>query len=280
MGRARSMPCDISNYSNVSSDLGSWYLDVLLFFGFSRSNISLHARRARTSFVFGLTHRVRSGSRDDCACMAPGCRLSRLLPAMRCVAGRRILKLIKRLTRLRRPGEWGPRTGYPELTPIRCPDPGRPRSGLVPGLAEVWSTCPATRSARPEPVRVPRAYPDSRLNSRKIPASGCSAIHGVRLVALMMFVMVQRQGRSHAEEAVFNLPRERACDRPRPARLAGYERGLGAYVQVVTDLPVDLAHLARGVEKPLQHVLPHARLPEAAAHALDRFHDRIDHVGG
>jgi len=212
----------------------------------------------------------------------PGCRLSRLLPAMRCVAGRRILKLIKRLTRLRRPGEWGPRTGYPELTPIRCPDPGRPRPGLVPGLAEVRSTCPATRSARPEPVRVPRAYPDSRLNSRKIPASGCSAIHGVRLVALMMlFVMVQRQGRSHAEEAVFNLPRERACDRPRPARVAGYERGLGAYVQVVTDLPVDLAHLARGVDQePLQHVLPHARLPEAAAHALDRFHDRIDHVGG
>ena len=34
-------------------------------------------------------------------------------------------------------------------TPIWCPDPGRPRPGLVPGLAEVRSTGPATRSARP-----------------------------------------------------------------------------------------------------------------------------------
>jgi len=34
----------------------------------------------------------------------------------------------------------------------------------------------------------------------------------------MMPVEVQRQGRSLAREAVLILPRERACDRPRPAR--------------------------------------------------------------
>ena len=211
--------------------------------------------------------------------MAPGLRLEPFIACDALCSWRRILQYKTALTRLRRAGEWGPRTGF-----------GLPRSGAPTPAAHVpgWSRAspksgrPVRRPARhgPQPVRVPRAYPDSRLNSRKIPASGCSAIHGVRLVAVMMFVMVQRQGRSHAREAVFNLPRERACDRPRPARVAGYERGLGAYVQVVTDLPVDLAHLARGVEEPLQHVLQHARRPEAAAHALDRFHDRIDHVGG
>ena len=133
MGRARSMPCDISNYSNVSSDLGSWYLDVLLFFGFSRSNISLHARRARTSFVFGLTHRVRSGSRDDCACMAPGCRLSRLLPAMRCVAGRRILKLIKRLDSVTSPRGVGATDGLPRTNPDPVPRPRPPTFRAGPG---------------------------------------------------------------------------------------------------------------------------------------------------
>ena len=51
MGRARSMPCDISNYSNVSSDLGSWYLDVLLFFGFSRIEYNFIVTRSPRSYL-------------------------------------------------------------------------------------------------------------------------------------------------------------------------------------------------------------------------------------
>jgi len=108
MGRARSMPCVISNYSNVSSDLGTWMFYIVLrivpltlkvrekirqsfvtdltkfrnfFIRQSVCFVSQSTGRkppydisftAPRSFVFGLTHRVRSGSRDDCACMAPG----------------------------------------------------------------------------------------------------------------------------------------------------------------------------------------------------------------
>jgi hypothetical protein len=165
------MPCVISNYSNVSSDLGTW----MFYCSSDRSSDTESARKisskfvvssltslsfvisllgnqcvssvslpvvnlrmiisftAPRSFVFGLTHRVRSGSRDDCACMAPGCRLSRLLPAMRCVAGRRILKLIKRLDSVTSPRGVGATDGLPRTNPDPVPRPRPPTFRAGPG---------------------------------------------------------------------------------------------------------------------------------------------------
>merc|ERR1712129_496819 len=59
---------------------------------------------------------------------------------------------------------------------------------------------------------------------------------------------------------------------------SSYEAGLRANVEVVVDLPVDVAHLARRVEEALQRVLQDLGGAEAAAHALDGPHDGVDHV--
>ncbi len=61
-------------------------------------------------------------------------------------------------------------------------------------------------------------------------------------------------------------------------RVAGDERILGAYIQRIVHLPVDIAHLPRRMIQALQGVVEQLDRTEAHAHALNGGHERLDDV--
>uniref|UniRef100_A0A8W7PCR1 Uncharacterized protein n=1 Tax=Anopheles coluzzii TaxID=1518534 RepID=A0A8W7PCR1_ANOCL len=63
------------------------------------------------------------------------------------------------------------------------------------------------------------------------------------------------------------------------ARVADDQRVLGADVQRVVDLPVDVAHLAGGMEQALQRVLQYLDRAERHPQPLDRVHERLHQMG-